>query len=394
MRIALILLALSLVSCKNPKLAAVSDCGKTCWDGFANQLNKGVCRAGTWACDEEGNKTVCVGAVYPSAEICDGLDNDCNGLVDGIRQTCSTACGSGAARCELGIWSACTAPKPQAEICDGLDNDCDGIIDNADKLPVQFCYTGPDGTLSHAAAPCGPGLLRCSLGKQVCVGQTLPSPEVCDGIDNNCNGIVDDGSFTPTDLDIVFVIDDSGSMAGTIAKVQSVVIGFIAKYGSRADLRWALVAVPDRDQNVNGDFPTLQVDFTTPALFADAMNLQAATGSGNEATVDAIDELIDLANPLKLTWKAGAKKSIVIFSDEEPQAYFTKETTKTIFAKVQNLPGKPLADVVVFTDMNYFVNTAQWSSVVGGSSRVYSIDAPEPTIARNLENIIQRNSCR
>ena len=73
---------------------------------------------------------MCVDSVYPTGEVCDAADNDCDGQVDeGIYQPCSTLCGQGIETCANGNWVECTAPQPEPELCDGVDNDCDGEID-------------------------------------------------------------------------------------------------------------------------------------------------------------------------------------------------------------------------------------------------------------------------
>jgi MYXO-CTERM domain-containing protein len=70
-----------------------------------------------------------------SAEICDGMDNDCDGQVDeDLTRGCETACGAGSETCQAGAWVGCDAPQPQAETCDGDDNDCDGEVDEAEDL--------------------------------------------------------------------------------------------------------------------------------------------------------------------------------------------------------------------------------------------------------------------
>ncbi len=56
-----------------------------CYPGAAAQVNVGVCRAGTARCNavgEFGTWSACTGAVTPSPERCDGVDNNCNGTVD------------------------------------------------------------------------------------------------------------------------------------------------------------------------------------------------------------------------------------------------------------------------------------------------------------------------
>lgn len=82
-----------------------------------------------------------VGEVGPSIEVCDGRDNDCNGQIDeGLGQT---TCGLG--ECAHTI-DNCIAGRPQTcdpfegaktEICDGLDNNCDGTVDEDCTLAID-----------------------------------------------------------------------------------------------------------------------------------------------------------------------------------------------------------------------------------------------------------------
>jgi hypothetical protein len=59
---------------------------------------------------------------------------------------------------------------------------------------LRDCWLGQPGD----ASPCKPGVQRCGADAAgvwgACTGATAPSPEVCfDGVDDNCNGTVDDG---------------------------------------------------------------------------------------------------------------------------------------------------------------------------------------------------------
>lgn len=189
-------------------------------------LETGECRAGTTACVSDGaggKKTVCQGGVAAQPELCDGKDNNCDGIIDGMSQTCFPAgalgcawdepsgkwvcngtCQTGQQICTTGAWQSCVgAVTPVEEIaCDGKDNDCDGQVDETNPAPDQRCYpAGVAGcdlttgvckgvcTLGHLGCQTNPVSGRSELG---CVGTVTPQAELCNGKDDNCDGQIDE----------------------------------------------------------------------------------------------------------------------------------------------------------------------------------------------------------
>ncbi len=181
-------------------------------------MPRGACRGVTQVCGGGAFATcnaAVPGQVFPVAETCNGIDDDCNGVVDdGLAGgACSTGqqgvCAAGTERCVAGALSCVRNTAPSTEQCNNLDDNCDGLIDN--NVAARACFTGPasatngqcPGVNCAARGECRVGAQQCDGAGTygACVGSVLPSPEVCDSKDNDCNAQTDDGLLVDADQD-------------------------------------------------------------------------------------------------------------------------------------------------------------------------------------------------
>jgi cysteine-rich repeat protein len=236
--------------------ACTTSCNSArCGDGFvqsgAEDCDSVPPRSCTTACSTTGTQA-CMSCRWeatcmPPAEICNGVDDDCDTAADegfacvmGATTACTTTCGttgSGTctATCTLPTGAVCTPP---AETCNALDDDCDGATDEtfecvqdragvscttscgstgtgvcssscslppagACAIPAETC-NGRDDNCDGVtdAEPCGFGSIGlCVMGVRgcvsgawgPCVGAVLPAAETCDSLDNDCDGATDEG---------------------------------------------------------------------------------------------------------------------------------------------------------------------------------------------------------
>jgi hypothetical protein len=158
----------------------------------------GTC-PGTLTCTGAAGFT-CEGQT-PAMETCNYADDDCDGTPDEGFPTLGTLCSPGVGACQrygsvrcradgTGVECSVTAGMPAMESCNGNDDDCDGMVDE---------------TFPTLGTACTAGLGVCTrFGTTICSGDgsttmcsasagTNSSTETCNYLDDDCNGIVDDG---------------------------------------------------------------------------------------------------------------------------------------------------------------------------------------------------------
>ncbi|MBK7579154.1 MAG: hypothetical protein IPI67_03020 [Myxococcales bacterium] len=196
-----------------------------------NGLRNGVCDAPT------GNQVVTPGE---KVEVCNGLDDDCDGQKDDNPTDQGGKCGlsnvgncvKGTDQCQNGALVCVGKIDPTPELCNGQDNDCDGVIDgtipagapkvcttNANCASDEWCAQvgaakqcvkspteaagdcAPPGLQLPVPAPCLKGNLACVGGVKQCVGYVGPASatDTC-GVDANCDGQLTGQPNTQTDV--------------------------------------------------------------------------------------------------------------------------------------------------------------------------------------------------
>ena len=163
--------------------------------------------------------------IFPGApEVCNGVDDNCDGLIDdadplvtGLTTFYADADGDGFGDVNVTM-SACAAPagfvadatdcddtdsmvnSASPEICNGIDDDCDGLIDDADPslMGTTIWYADADGdgfgdaAVNQMSCMQPAGFVSDNTDCDDSNANINPAaPEICNGIDDNCNGLID-----------------------------------------------------------------------------------------------------------------------------------------------------------------------------------------------------------
>jgi hypothetical protein len=166
-----------------------------------------TCTAGVWGGD------TCDPYYGAGTEVCEGqLDEDCDGTIDdgcacvngntdSCGQTDEGECSMGTKTCIDGAWGECEgAVGPTDELCDDLDNDCDGSVDEDFTNKGQVCSVGQGICQATGQYVCTQD--GCGTECNAIAGET--SPEICDQLDNDCDGQVDEDGVCTTPVVTIY----------------------------------------------------------------------------------------------------------------------------------------------------------------------------------------------
>jgi hypothetical protein len=203
------------VALESKQINCINGEQQSCYGGASGTEGVGACHLGSKTC-QNNDWGVCIGQVLPIAETCgDSIDNDCDGVIDNscVTRACNEAevnafeqcVRNGAMFCFTMLSANCKLAVTAAKDC-GITNGCTGSIG---VESVQFLDAKPciyqncpakyvevfgvpqdnDGDGFNSVADCNDNNAAVYPG----------APEVCNGIDDNCDGAVDEGASSTCD---------------------------------------------------------------------------------------------------------------------------------------------------------------------------------------------------
>ena len=368
----------------------------------------GECTLGETQCNDNMIPVGCLNYIGPTVEVCDNLDNDCDGVEDDglysfahgsytsedypclIHGECvgsHTMCEDGIWKCyyngaveyaEFNVGGRWGTPVLKETRCDGFDNDCDGRVDeDLFQECVQWdgsaglctCYSGPIGSNQGS---CHGGFVQCVNGESECIGESLPQPERCNDLDDDCDGIIDNTEDTldVIQLDIVFNIDTSGSMCGDILAVATANDAYVSQFENNPNYRFAVVIMTAYANDPTTGRVAVLEDFTNIITVRNRLLSLGCNGWGTEESLGSMYFIADKGlNPLALSWRQDAVPLVFTFSDEPDQSFLSPSIDRQDVIDMSNLYG-----VTQYTWTNHPNSFGPIATATGGANFNLSSD--------------------
>lgn len=176
-----------------------------------------LCAEGIYTC--AGGLQICSDNSGPSFDLCNGVDDDCDpasadGSEDPVSGTScdgpdSDLCLEGVYNCAAGSFECSDLTGSTADVCNGIDDDCDAASADGSEDPlIGAACDGLDSDL------CLEGVYSCGGGALVCSDSTGSTTELCNGIDDDCNGAIDDGIIRDNNPLCIAGPENLGSVSG------------------------------------------------------------------------------------------------------------------------------------------------------------------------------------
>ncbi len=291
-------------------------------DGFTDDedcddSNPNVHPDATETCD--GLDTDCDGTVDnpvdPPTWYAD-TDGDGHGDADDVRSSCEQPTGYVSDDTDCDDADAAVNPDAQ-EVCDGVDNDCSGTVDGSDATDAQTWYADDDGDgegdASSATTGCAQPPDTVGNGTDCDDGDdtvNTAADEICDDIDNDCDGNTDDADDDVTDAQTWYA-DGDGDNYGVDSNTQESCIqptGYAPSGGDCDDTSTAYNpgiiendCTDPTDYNCDGSVGFADADSDGFAACEECDDTDAAVNPDAEEICDTIDNdcngLVDIDDP-------------------------------------------------------------------------------------------------
>lgn len=386
-RLQFLLTFLLSTSCFDDEILYSTKCGSVCYTGPSHTRNIGSCRTGRTICDQTGAVLSCDGEITPQAEFCaERVDTNCDGLLgfDLADAEYGATCGSDVGRCVRGQWRCIDGAyeclggiEPVAEDCSGRDLDCDGVANN---IALQICYSGDPLELLPPLSDCRAGILQCVSGAPTCVGEQLPTHEICGAErDRNCNGILDDlpGSAITDAVDVVILLDRSGSMASKHDAVVGALLTFVERHAA-TQFRYSLVEVPG---DTYSQVSVLWPEFVDASQMRQALQMLTGYHGGYEHSWDAIERTAN--GTYGHQYRVAARKIIMWFGDEAGQTMEITVPRAERLARVEQALLASGAQLLAFIDLRFASDYEPLTYASGGLMDSIELDTLSYSILLN-----------